>query len=205
MNAIPEVKALYGEHVAVVPHPDRLDKIDFGGGLVVDVIQNAGIDIATWQWLQDCDCGGGGRLSGGGTGGGETPGSGTTPVTNTAPNQLNFVRQFSQNNEEWASCTAGNGVSCHRFVREAARALSEQNSKWGLLTKGPGEQQCTMEACGRNLSGGFAEDAIAYLIGSDPAGPLGVVDIIQGAGAPGASIQWNEVPRRAGNNWAPVP
>jgi|GEM_PF-1764842 len=194
--ALPEIKALYGEQVKILDHPERLDKIDFGGGLVVDVVIGAGGANPTWGWIQDCECGGGG---------GSTPNPGTTTTTGSAPNERAFVERLTTGNAEWGSCAAGNGVACHRFVREAARALAANNPKWGLLTKGPGEQQCTLTECGRNLSGGFAEDALAYLIGTDPTGPVAVIDIISGAGAAGASISWQEQPRRSGNNWAPVP
>ncbi len=57
--AIIEVQEIYPQ-AKVIPHA-RLDKIDFGGGLVVDVIIGAVGGTAEgsgWGWIVDCDCGG---------------------------------------------------------------------------------------------------------------------------------------------------
>lgn len=62
-------------------------------------------------------------------------------------------------------------------------------SDYGWLSKSPGEQQVD----------GFAEDAICY--GVDPSDLQNVVDLISGAGAPGASIGGAVKERRPHNKW----
>ena len=61
---------------------------------------------------------------------------------------------------------------------------------YGRLTKQPGDAQVD----------GYAEDAIVF--GSNPADLMNVVDLIVGAGAPGASIGGAIKPRRPTNLWA---
>ena len=70
-EALPELQAAFGSHVQILFHPERLDKIDFGGGMIVDVIVGAGGDSPSWGWMVECPCGGEG---GGGGGGGENNG-----------------------------------------------------------------------------------------------------------------------------------
>jgi hypothetical protein len=60
--AIQEINTIYPD-ARILEHPVRLDKIDFGGGLVVDIIVGAvgGSDDAEgtgWAWNVDCQCGG---------------------------------------------------------------------------------------------------------------------------------------------------
>ena len=56
-EAIEEVKTIYPS-ASVIPHPERLDKIDFGGGLIVDVIIGSGEPGSSWGWIVECQCGG---------------------------------------------------------------------------------------------------------------------------------------------------
>ena len=63
-------------------------------------------------------------------------------------------------------------------------------SDYGRLTKQPGEAQVD----------GYAEDSIVF--GADPADLMNVVDLINGAGAPDASIGGAVKPRRSTNLWA---
>jgi hypothetical protein len=63
-QGIEEVKQTYPS-AFIIPHDTgsrQLDKIDFGGGLVADVIYCAGGDApkceASWSWGVDCQCGG---------------------------------------------------------------------------------------------------------------------------------------------------
>ncbi|MDP4001624.1 MAG: hypothetical protein Q8P69_01090 [bacterium] len=59
-EAIVEVQGIYPE-AYVVPHNTGtmvLDKIDFGGGMIVDVIIGAGGANPSWGWLVECQCGG---------------------------------------------------------------------------------------------------------------------------------------------------
>ena len=78
--ALPAIQAIYGSQVKILEHPIRLDKIDFGGGMIVDVVVGSGGPNPSWGWLLECNCGGGGTgggSGGGGTGGGGTGGGGT--------------------------------------------------------------------------------------------------------------------------------
>ena len=64
MEAIEEVRGVYPD-AYVIPHDTgsrALDKIDFGGGLIVDVIEGAVAEGegVRWMWGIDCPCGGGG-------------------------------------------------------------------------------------------------------------------------------------------------
>ncbi|MEX0919270.1 MAG: hypothetical protein WDZ64_00790 [Parcubacteria group bacterium] len=132
------------------------------------------------------------------------PPGGEFPPTSGAPNERDRVNTIASDSPEWGDCASGSGVACHRFVREVASILANDDPRWGLLTKQSGQQSCTMTECGPNV-GGYGEDVIVYLLGTEPSGPITIVDIIGGAGAPGANITWQIQPRRAGNDWAPVP
>ncbi|OGI73540.1 hypothetical protein A3D42_02585 [Candidatus Nomurabacteria bacterium RIFCSPHIGHO2_02_FULL_41_18] len=66
-QAIQEVRTVYPS-ASVISHPTNLDKIDFGGGLIVDVGIGFGGATPSWGWIQECNCGGGGAGSGGGSG-----------------------------------------------------------------------------------------------------------------------------------------
>ena len=66
MEALPELQQAFGSQVQVLYHPIRLDKVDFGGGMVVDVIngatgQPASVSGATWGWIVETPCGGTGN------------------------------------------------------------------------------------------------------------------------------------------------
>lgn len=131
------------------------------------------------------------------------------PRPNPERDRLECVQQVQRISTHWAACQAGNGVACHRFVRDVARALSAGDPRWGLVTKPRGQQACTEHACGRDLSGGYGEDMVAYLPpGHGPHQWLGS-DIIGGAGAPGARIQWGNpqgyATNRSDNHWSVVP
>jgi hypothetical protein len=103
----------------------------------------------------------------------------------------------------WPACAAGSGVNCHRFVRSVAAALATVDPNFGLITKNPGEQQCTWDVCGPLGGQGYGEDILAYHTGN---GNWFGWDCVVGAGAPGASPNFALITaRRPGNNWAPVP
>jgi hypothetical protein len=91
----------------------------------------------------------------------------------------------------------GDHRACGLFARLAAFTLNPSGDPagWGCLRKTGG---------GQNVEG-FAEDAI--VLGSDPSNRNNVVDIIGGAGAPGASLIFGGfVSRRATDVWErPVP
>ena len=103
----------------------------------------------------------------------------------------------------WGACQAGSGTNCHRFTRSVAAAMATGDPNWGLITKNPGEQQCTWDGCGPGNGSGYGEDVVAYHTGG---GNWIGYDIVGGAGAPGARAGWSQLSgRRAGNDWAPVP
>ncbi|HYE87592.1 MAG TPA: hypothetical protein VEA16_14620 [Vicinamibacterales bacterium] len=135
------------------------------------------------------------------------PGCGPRP--NPEKDRIECVQQVQRISPHWAACQAGNGVACHRFVRDVARALAAGDPRWGLVTKPRGQQACTEQVCGRDVSGGYGEDMVAYLpAGHAPHQWLGS-DIIGGAGAPGARVQWGNpqgyASNRPDNLWSAVP
>jgi hypothetical protein len=102
----------------------------------------------------------------------------------------------------WPACQAGSGTNCHRFTRSVAAALATHDPRWGLLSKNPGEQQCSWNACGSGNGSGYGEDVVVHLDG----GTLRGWDIVTGAGAPGAQAGWSRLEGfRAGNFWVAVP
>jgi cysteine-rich repeat protein len=58
-QAIPDLRSAFGSQVVIITHPERLDKIDFGGGMVVDVIIGAGGPSPSWGWIVEMQCGSG--------------------------------------------------------------------------------------------------------------------------------------------------
>jgi hypothetical protein len=101
----------------------------------------------------------------------------------------------------WGGCSGGSGVECHRFVRTVAAALAANDPAWGLLSKNPGDTQCSWNSCSIRDGSGYGEDVIAYNRGG-----LRAWDVISGAGGPGASVNWAEITTfRPGNVWVPVP
>lgn len=90
-------------------------------------------------------------------------------------------------------CAAGSRRGCSLFARLLAHQLNPTASPsgWGWLSKNPGETQ----------HDGFAEDAIVY--GNNSTNFRNVIDLVVGAGAPGARANWPStfIERRNGNNW----
>ncbi|MDP2319537.1 MAG: hypothetical protein Q8O42_09405 [Acidobacteriota bacterium] len=126
-------------------------------------------------------------------------------IANPMSNRLACAHEVSQLTDDYAACQAGSGVRCHRFTRKLAAALAVGDPNWGLITKNPGEQQCTWDSCGRTVSGGLGEDVVAYRYGPSDSNWQGY-DVMVSAGIPGAHVSWNGIDgRRAGNNWIPVP
>lgn len=117
------------------------------------------------------------------------------------------LQQVAERSANWKACEKGDGAACHRYVREVAAALAAGDPRWGLITKSRGEMQCTLDRCGRDVVGGYGEDVVAYLPAGAPRDQWHGVDIVGGAGAPGARLEWSDqpLPRREGNLWAPVP
>lgn len=77
------------------------------------------------------------------------------------------------------------------FARLVAQRLNPMGvpSDFGWLSKSPGESQVE----------GFAEDAIVY--SNDESNLENVIDLVNGAGAPGATIGGGIKPRRTNNRW----
>jgi hypothetical protein len=134
------------------------------------------------------------------------------PRSNPTDNRLECARSIAAHSVHWRACTTlGDDVACHRYAREVATALASaephQGWGWGLISKPRGQRQCSLTECGAEVRGaGYAEDAIAYLPqGEDRKHWIGF-DVVGGAGAPGASLNWNgPLPRREDNLWVPVP
>lgn len=114
---------------------------------------------------------------------------------------------------DYRGCQTGDPVACHRYVRAAARALlvTTGDPGWGLITKFHG-QGCTLTQCAEGLIAGeqkYGEDMIAYLPKGNSVGLWTGIDVIAGAGAPGARYVGGVLPPAGGgrpdNLWAPVP
>lgn len=92
----------------------------------------------------------------------------------------------------FAKVKAGDQRAASLFARLVAYDLNPygRTSDYGWLTKQPGEAQVD----------GYAEDAIVF--GVDQSDLQNVVDLIVGAGAPGASITAQVKERRPSNRWA---
>ena len=127
-------------------------------------------------------------------------------------NRIECARSIAARSVHWRACShLGDDVACHRYTREVAAALARaephQGWGWGLISKPRGQRQCSLTECGGEVRGpGYAEDAIAFLPpGEDRKHWIGF-DLVGGAGAPGASLNWNgPLPRRDDNLWVPVP
>jgi hypothetical protein len=134
------------------------------------------------------------------------------PRDNPTENRLECAQAIAAQSANWRACaSSGDDVACHRYAREVAAALAgpqrNQGWGWGLISKPRGQRQCSLIECGPHVRGaGYAEDAIAYLPqGADRKHWIGF-DIVGGAGATGASVNWNgPLPRREDNLWVPVP
>jgi hypothetical protein len=128
------------------------------------------------------------------------------PVPNPTSNRIQCVSDVARVSPEWGRCQGGSGVGCHRFTRHVAASLAAGDRAWGLIGKAPGETQCTWDRCGGLSGEGYGEDVVAYLASPDRfSGWIGF-DIVSGAGAPGAGVNWGgPLPRRSTNYWTPLP
>lgn len=137
--AIVEVQGVYPQ-AKVIPHT-RLDKIDFGGGLVVDVIIGAVGGTAEgkgWGWGVDCECGN----------------TGTAPGTGNAISADDFLGGGSAGDESGSPASLLEDVRAERAKFGAnvvgadlgkllnAVAWKNRTSGWGLSRKDFG-QQCS--------------------------------------------------------------
>ena len=131
---------------------------------------------------------------------------------NPTDNRIECARSIAARSIHWRACShLGDDVACHRYAREVATALARaephQDWGWGLISKPRGQRQCSLTECGPEVRGaGYAEDAIAYLPQGEDRNHWIGFDVVGGAGAPGASLNWNgPLPRRDDNLWVPVP
>lgn len=151
----------------------------------------------------------------------DTKVSGCWAASNTGAIAKECLEQVAAQSANWPDCVNGSDVACHRYVREVALALktTQTNPRWGLIKKGGG-QSCTMTACGE--VNGYGEDVVAYLPEDFPLDAKTWkwrgIDIVGGAGAPGARYQWGPLHEaikcdgevrswcnREGDLWAPLP
>jgi hypothetical protein len=128
----------------------------------------------------------------------------TRAIPIVTPEMLqHYLFEFSRGNGDWVACSGGSGHGCFRFVYAVAQSLNptcDPNS-WGLLSKNPGEWQCTLSGCGWFGGEGFGEDVLTH----GGWNPILLWDLIIGAGAPGPILHATPIPRdsrRFGNNWA---
>jgi hypothetical protein len=138
-------------------------------------------------------------------GGGPTPApGGPTPVPAACSgggpaSGFNCANAVAAASAEWANCTRGNGVACHRFTRQVAYALSRSDPNWRMILAAPGGHACSCSSCGPSDGRMFREDTLVY-------GGNRVFDLVAGAGGPSPSLYWNEVPGpRAGDTPAEAP
>lgn len=130
------------------------------------------------------------------------------PLANVDPREVDLtavVRSIGEDSVWWPEAHAGSEIAAHRVTRQIAQTLAHVDPRWGLITKQPGQQQCTWDECGSHVRDGYGEDIVAFIPGLSREVWLGY-DVIGGAGAPGARLQFvGPVDIRPGNLWAPVP
>lgn len=114
---------------------------------------------------------------------------------NPTVNRLPCVEEVARRSFHWANA-ANSGINCHLFTREVARELQRSQDKsvgeWGLITKVPGQQQCSLIECGPHVRGGYGEDVVAFLpTGKNPRNEWLGFDVVVAAGGPNPGLSWN--------------
>lgn len=132
------------------------------------------------------------------------------PECGAAPNQPGdrsaCALAVARLSPEWGRCAGGNKVGCFRYSRHLALALAAGDPRWGMISKNPGDTQCTMDVCGYLNGEGYGEDVVAYLPEHNDRNRWIGFDVVGGAGAPGATVNWARLSTiRPGNQWVPVP
>lgn len=142
--AMPDIQAVYPQ-ATLLYHPLRLDKIDFGNGLVVDVMVGAGAPGAYYAWMEECACnrnpagstgtGGGGGNTGGNGGVIGTGGGALTQVTLTTV--IHGIGQVSDGTNTFRSGNATTTTFNRRYpvnrtlTLTATPGLGQSFRTWG--------------------------------------------------------------------------
>ena len=125
---------------------------------------------------------------------------------NQPTNRSACVRAVAALSSEWAACQRAVKTGCFKFARQVAQALAATDPRWGMVSKNPGDTQCTLDVCGNLRGEGYGEDVIAYLPTHDDTNRWIGFDIITGAGGTSPGFNWVEITTiRPGNRWVPVP
>jgi hypothetical protein len=113
-----------------------------------------------------------------------------------------FVFRVARESKHYAGAQAGSGLAAHLVCRDVVKVLRAYDSRWGMITKNAGEQQCSTTECGRHVRGGLGEDVVAFLPDGASRSQWVGFDIIAGAGELGAHVTWGgPLPIREGNQW----
>lgn len=112
-------------------------------------------------------------------------------ITNELLNRAIAAARVRETQGYFARVAEGDQRAASLFVKLVACDLNPHGdtSDFGWLAKSPGESQVD----------GYAEDAIVF--GADPSDRQNVIDLVNGAGAPDATIGGAVKERRANNHW----
>jgi hypothetical protein len=109
------------------------------------------------------------------------------PASCLAGNGASCAFEVAGLSAEWGACRAGDGIGCHRYVRQVIYALSRTDPNWKMIQAAPGGNACNCNACGPSDGTMFREDTTVY-------GGNQVFDLIVGAGGPAPGLAFNLVP-----------
>lgn len=128
------------------------------------------------------------------------------PLPNQPGDRIACVRAVAALSPEWGACMRASKVGCFKFTRHIAQALAAGDPRWGMISKNPGDTQCTMETCGALRGEGYGEDVVAYLPAHDDTNRWIGFDTVLGAGGNSPGVNWGQLSAiRPGNRWVPVP
>jgi hypothetical protein len=128
------------------------------------------------------------------------------PLPNQPGDRIACVRAVAALSPEWGACMRASKVGCFKFTRHIAQALAAGDPRWGMISKNPGDTQCTMDTCGALRGEGYGEDVVAYLPAHDDTNRWIGFDVVLGAGGNSPGVNWGQLSTiRPGNRWVPVP
>jgi len=128
------------------------------------------------------------------------------PLPNQPGDRIACVRAVAALSPEWGACMRASKVGCFKFTRHIALALASGDPRWGMISKNPGDTQCTMETCGALRGEGYGEDVVAYLPAHGDTNRWIGFDVVLGAGGNSPGVNWGQLSAiRPGNRWVPVP